>query len=189
MLDTLRLSFANFASRRAASSRRAERWHRVACAVAPRFVPSHQALVELLRARDARWEAHAVAQEAAERFPESADAWMLLGDAWQLVFRQQEALVAYEQALVFDERPDAALAAGAIYRRSGQFADAAARFARAYAAGGGAEALRQNAEALYQAGDDAAADQALSLWAMQVPDGPARLAQLRADLRAARRTS
>ncbi len=60
---------------------------------------------------------------------------------------------------------------------------AAARFARAYAAGGGAAALRANAGALFQAGDLRAADEALSLWATQVPDGLERLAGERAELR------
>jgi tetratricopeptide (TPR) repeat protein len=103
------------------------------------------------------------------------------------VYRQQEALAAYEQALVLAERPDAALAAGAIYQRFGQHADAAARFARAYAAGGGPEALRQNAEALFQAGDEAAAEQALTLWAAQVPEGMERLPGIRAEIKAGRR--
>src|SRR5207249_2305340 len=83
------------------------------------------------------------------RFPENPDAWMLLGEAWQMAFRQQDALVAYEQVLALEERPDAALAAGDLYRRAGRHAEAAARFARAYAAGGGAEALWLNAQALF----------------------------------------
>jgi len=112
---------------------------------------------------------------------------MLLGLGWQLVYRQQEALAAFEQALVLAERPDAALEAGAIYQRFGQHADAAERFARAYAAGGGPEALRQNAEALFHAGDEAAADQALTLWAGQVPEGMERLPEIRAELKARRR--
>ena len=66
-------------------------------------------------------------------------------------------------------------------------ADAAARFARAYAAGGGAEALWLNAQALFQAGDARAADEALHLWATQVPDGMARLSAARAELFAEKR--
>jgi tetratricopeptide (TPR) repeat protein len=88
---------------------------------------------------------------------------MLTGEAAELVFRQAEALTAYEQALAIEERADAALAAGALYARAGRHADAAARFARGYAAGGGPEALRQNAEALRRAGDASAADQAMKL--------------------------
>jgi tetratricopeptide (TPR) repeat protein len=189
MLNAVRLMIVGFASRRASSSspRGAVRWHRLACAVAPGFVPSYRALVELLREQENRWAARAVAQEAAERFPEDSDAWMLLGLGWQLVYRQQEALAAFEQALVLAERPDAALASGAIYQRFGQHADAATRFAQAYAAGGGPEALRQNAEALFHAGDEAAAEQALALWAAQVPEGMERLPQIRAALRAGRR--
>src|SRR5256885_2405947 len=99
---------------------------------------------------------------------------MLLGEAWQMVFRQQDALVAYEQVLTLEERPDAALAAGDVYRRAGRHADAAARFARAYAAGGGAEALWLNAQALFQAGDARAAPEAPPLLA---PPGPPRAAR------------
>ena len=100
-----------------------------------------------------------------------------------MAFRQREALVAYEQALALEERPDAAMAAGELYLRAGEPSNAAARFARAYAAGGGAAALRANAQALFQAGDIRAADEALSLWATQVPDGLERLAEVRAELR------
>lgn len=88
---------------------------------------------------------------------------MLAGEAAELVFRQTEALTAYEEALVLEERPDAGVAAGVLYSRAGQHADAAARFARAYAAGGGADALRQNAESLARAGDTAAAEAAMRL--------------------------
>lgn len=153
----------------------------------PTFIPSFGSLVERLRERDDRWEARALAQRAAERFPDNPDAWMLLGQAWLAVYRHQEALASFEQALVLDERPDAALAAGVIYRRSGQFPEAAARFARAYAAGGGPAALLQNAEALFEAGDVKAAEQALSLWAGQVPDGESQATAVRAKLGASRR--
>src|SRR3989442_748570 len=105
------------------------------------------------------------------RRPGTPDAWMLLGEASQMVFRQREALGAYEQALALEERADAAMAAGELYLRAGEPADAAARFARAYAAGGGAPALWSNAQALFQAGDTRAADEALSPWATHVPPG------------------
>src|SRR6266704_1734637 len=172
MLRSLRSALARFAVRRAAACqrdapKRAELWLRLGCAVAPTFAESHPALVRLRRAIEDRWGAVAAAQEAAQRFPANPDAWMLLGEAWQMVFRQQDALVAYEQVLTIEERPDAALAA---------------RFARAYAAGGGAEALWLNAQALFQAGDARAADEALHLWATQVPDGMARLSAARAEL-------
>lgn len=186
MLISLRRSLAGFAARRAARSETpggTARWHRLACALTPSLIPSFRLLTDLLRQRDDRWGARALAQQAAERFPEESEAWMLLGEAWLAVYRHQEALTAFEQALTLAERPDAALAAGEIFRRSGRYAEAAERFSRAYAAGGGPDALRQNAAALFQAGDDAAADQALSLWALQVPGGAGHLAAMRAELR------
>src|SRR5206468_2908220 len=45
-----------------------------------------------------------------------------------------------------------------------------------------AAALWLNAQALFQAGDVRAADEALHLWATQVPDGLSRLSQARAEL-------
>lgn len=186
MLTALRRSLATFAVRRAERSGApgsAARWHRVVCAVTPEFVPSYRMLADLLRQQNDRWGARDLAQRAAERFPGEADAWMLLGESWLGVYRHQEALTAFEQALALAERADAALAAGAILLRSGRSAEAAERFSRAYAAGGGPEALRQNAAALYQAGDDAAADQALSLWAQQVPDGAKQVAAVRAEMK------
>jgi len=68
-----------------------------------------------------------------------------------------------------------------LYRRAGRHADAAARFARAYAAGGGAEALWLNAQALFQAGDVRAATKRCTS-GTQVPDGLARLSEARAEL-------
>jgi tetratricopeptide (TPR) repeat protein len=186
VLTALRRSLAGLAARRAERSPalgRAARWHRLACALSPDFVPSYRALAGLLLQRSDRWGARALAQQAAERFPDESDAWMLLGEAWLAVYRHEEALTAFEQALTLAERPDAALAAGEILRRSGRYAEAAERFSRAYAAGGGPDALRQNAAALYQAGDAAAADQALALWAQQVPDGASQVAMLRAEMK------
>lgn len=194
MLRSLRSALARFTVRRAAACqryapKRADRWLRLGCALAPAFAEPYPALVRLRRAIEDRWGALAAAQEAAERFPASPDAWLLLGEACQMVFRQQEALHAYEEALALEERPDAALAAGDLYRRAGRHADAAARFARAYAAGGGAEALWLNAQELFLAGDVGAADEALHLWATQVPDGLERLSQARAELFATKRGS
>jgi tetratricopeptide (TPR) repeat protein len=186
VFTTLRRSLAGYAARRAARSETAggaARWHRLACDLTPSLIPSFRQLTDLLRQRDDRWGARDLAQQAAERFPGEAGAWMLLGEAWLAVYRHQEALTAFEQALALAERPDAALAAGEIYRRSGRYAEAAERFSRAYAAGGGPDALRQNAAALFQAGDEAAADQALSLWAQQVPGGAGQLAAMRTELR------
>src|SRR2546428_608205 len=48
----------------------------------------------------------------------------------------------------------------------------------------GATALWHNAQALYDGGDHGAADEALNLWATQVPDGHSRLPEARAELRA-----
>src|SRR5213592_4180005 len=187
MLRSLRSSLARFAVRRAAACqrfapKRAAFWLRLACGLTPVFADPYPALVRLRRATEDRWGAVAAARVGTERFPDNPDAWMLLGEAYQMVFRQKDALHAYEQALALEERPDAAVAAGDLYRRAGLLQEAAARFARAYAAGGGAEALWLNAQALFQAGDERAADEALHLWATQVPDGLARLSQARAEL-------
>jgi tetratricopeptide (TPR) repeat protein len=189
MLRALRAVLARFTVRRAAACqrhapRRAALWLRLGCVLAPGFAEPFPALVHLCRALEDRWGALAVAQGAVRRFDGNPDAWMLLGEACQMAFRQREALGAYEQALALEERPDAAMAAGDLYLRAGQPVEAAARFARAYAAGGGATALRSNAQALFQAGDIRAADEALTLWATQVPDGMERLADVRAELHA-----
>jgi tetratricopeptide (TPR) repeat protein len=194
MLRSLRSGLVRFTMRRAAASqraapKRADWWLRIGCAITPAFAECYTALVRLRRAIEDRWGALAAAQEAAERFPANPDAWMLLGEACQMVFRQQDALQAYEQALALEERADAALQAGDLYRRAGRHAEAAARFARAYAAGGGAEALRLNAQSLFQAGDLRAADEALHLWATLVPDGLERLSAARAELFAEKRGS
>src|SRR6267143_852831 len=162
MLRSFRAALGRFCARRAAAAQRD----------APQ------------RALEDRWGAVEAAREASVRFPDHADAWMLLGEALQMVFRQDEALGAFEQALALEERADAAMAAGTLYQRTGRFPEAAARFARAYAAGGGATALWHNAQALYDAGDHGAADEALNLWATQVPDGHSRLPEARAELRA-----
>jgi len=112
--------------------------------------------------------------------PKRADLWLQLGCALTPTFAESyTALVRLRRAI---EDRWGALAAGDRYRRAGRHADAAARFARAYAAGGGAEALWLNAQSLFQAGDVSAADQALHLWATQVPDGLARLSAARAEL-------
>jgi tetratricopeptide (TPR) repeat protein len=188
MLRSVRAALARFAVRRAAACqrhapRRAARWLRLGCWLSPVFAEPFPALVHLLRALEDRLAALAAAQTAVRRFSGNPDAWMLLGEACQMAFRQREALTAYEQAIAIEERPDACMAAGELYLRAGEPSHAAARFARAYAAGGGAAALRANAGALFQAGDVRAADEALSLWATQVPDGLERLAGERAELR------
>ena len=189
MSSSLRTAFARFAVRRAAANQRhaperADFWLRLGCAASPSFSEAHRALVHLRRAIDDRHGAVEAARDAAERFPRHPDAWMLLGDAYQMVFRQREALGAYEEALALEERADAAIAAGHLYRRAGRPAEAAARFARAYAAGGGPQCLWENAQSLYLAGDETAADSALDLWASVVPNGRDRLTNARAEMRA-----
>jgi len=193
MWRSLEAALANFAGRRAAACQRyapgrADWWLRLACSVTPTFAEPFRALVHLRRSRDDRLGAVAAAREAIDRFPENPDAWMLLGEAYEMAFRQPEALSAYERALSLEERADAALVAGVLYRRAGRPAEAAARFARAYAAGAGAEALWENAAALFAAGDERAAEEALTLWATQVPDGFERLTEARAAARAGRRS-
>src|SRR5437867_3860981 len=124
MWKRLRAALARFAVRRAAACQRhapqrAAAWLRLACSWTPGFGEPYVALVHLSRALQDRRGALATAQEATQRFPENPDAWMLLGDASQMVFRQREALGAYEQALALEERVDAAMAAGELYRRAG----------------------------------------------------------------------
>ncbi len=189
MIRSLRGALARFCVRRAAAAqrqapKRALGWLRLGCRLAPTYADTYPALVHLSRALEDRWGAVEAAREASIRFPDHTDAWMLLGEALQMVFRQDDALGAFEQALALEERADAAMSAGMLYQRMGRFPEAAARFARAYAAGAGATALWNNAQALNDAGDHAAADEALNLWATQVPDGHSRLSSARAELRA-----
>ena len=144
--------------------RAAERWLRFAAWVAPGFSAVHRDLVAWCRRRDDRLAALEVARRAARRFNGSSDAWMLLGEAYLAAFRPDDALVAFEQALSLEERPDAAMAAGDLYARRGDYVNAGARYARAYAAGGGADALKANAKALRASGDHHAAEEAIALW-------------------------
>lgn len=98
------------------------------------------------------------------RFAGSSDAWVALGEVCRAAYRTREALAAYEQALVIEERADAAFAAGLLFRQIGDHETAGARFARAYAAGAGPDALRENARALAATGDPAAAAEAIRMW-------------------------
>jgi tetratricopeptide (TPR) repeat protein len=141
-----------------------ERWLRRAAGLAPGFSFVHRDLVAARRRADDRLGALGVALRVSRRFPKSADAWVLLGEAYNGAFRPDEALVAFERALAIDERADAAIAAGELYARKGDYATAGARYARAYAAGGGPDALRANARVLRTAGDTAAAQQAQEMW-------------------------
>lgn len=142
----------------------AERWLRLAVRLAPRFSHVHRDLVAARRRQDDRLGALAIAQRVVKRFEHSADAWMLLGEAQLGAFRPADALVAFEQALNLEERPDAAMAAGDLHARLGDHVNAGARYARAYAAGGGPDALKANARALRAAGDAGAAEEAIALW-------------------------
>lgn len=145
-------------------SARAGRWLRLAAAVAPTFGEPHRALIATLQARGDPLAAVTRARAAAERFVTSIDALVALGHACATAYRTRDALWAFERALQLEERADAAMAAGTLYRRLGDHKTAGARFARAYAAGAGAEALRENAKALMAAGDPEAARQAIAMW-------------------------
>src|SRR5437667_387688 len=134
MFRSFRAALGRFCARRAAAAqrdapRRALAWLRLGCKFAPSFADTYPALVHLSRALDDRWGAVEAAREATVRFPDHADAWMLLGEALQMVFRQDEALGAFEQALALEERADAAMAAGTLYHRTAQFPEAPARVA------------------------------------------------------------
>lgn len=160
---------SRWAARRAAAlavrdGHAAERWLRRAAWLAPGFSLVHRDLVAARRRAGDRLGALEAARAVAERFPRSADALVLLGEAYNGAFRPEDALVAFERALVLEERADAAMAAGELYARKGDYATAGARYARAYAVGGGPDAIKANAKALHAAGDIAAARQAQELW-------------------------
>jgi len=142
----------------------ARRWLRLACLLDPDFGDAHRALLAAQQAAGDPLGGMALAERWAARFQDSPDAWVTLGGACAAAYRTREALVAYERALQIEERGDAALAAGHLYRRLGDPSTAGARFARAYAAGAGPDALKENARALLAAGDRAAAQQAIALW-------------------------
>jgi tetratricopeptide (TPR) repeat protein len=142
----------------------AERWLRVAARLAPEFGRAHRELVAARRRAGDRLGALAISLRVVRRHDHSAEAWILLGEAYAGAFRPDDAIQAYERALHLEERADAALAVGHLYARKGDVVTAGARFARAYAAGAGPEALRANAKALRAAGDIAAAQQAQQLW-------------------------
>ncbi len=142
----------------------AERWLRLAARLAPEYGSVHRDLVAARRRADDRLGAVEIARAVARRFDQSAEAWCLLGETLNGAFRPDEALVAFERALAIEERADAAMAAGDLYARKSDYATAGARYARAYAVGGGPDALKANAKALRAAGDIAAAQQAQDLW-------------------------
>lgn len=184
MRAALARAVVRFAARvRDRAPARADRWLRLAAALAPAYGEPHAALVELRHAQSDRPGALTAARAAVARFPENPDAWMRLGAAARFAYRVDEALSAYERVIAIEERADALLAAGELYERAERYADAAARFARAYAAAGDAALLRRNAMALFRAGDERAADEALALWATLVPGGLERLPEERVLLR------
>jgi tetratricopeptide (TPR) repeat protein len=169
IIDSARQSLSRSAAGRATrlETRRpkaAERWLRVSSWLAPHFDFVHRDLCAHFHRLDDRLAALAVAQGAVKRFGSSADAWMLLAECSLAAFRPRDALMAYENVLVIEERADAALAAGELYARFGDHATAGARYARAYAAGAGPKALLLNARQLQQTGDEKAAVQARTLW-------------------------
>jgi Flp pilus assembly protein TadD len=148
----------------AAHPARAARWLRLACGVAPRFGEPHRALLTLMGKQGDPIGAMERARRWTTKFEQSSDAWVALGVACRAAFRTRDAVVAYERALQLEERADAAMAAGQLYRMQSDHVTAGARFARAYAAGAGPDALRENARALNAAGDHAAAAEAVRLW-------------------------
>jgi tetratricopeptide (TPR) repeat protein len=166
-LARLRAALAASALRRArrheADAGRTLRWLRLACLLAPQFGEAHRLLVARTTATDPM-KGMAEARRWTTRFEPDSDAWVTLGTACRAAYRTRDALVAFERALQLDERPDAAFAAGLLYRMLQDHATAGARFARAYAAGGGSEALRENARTLKATGDEAAAQEAIRLW-------------------------
>jgi len=164
-----RAAASRWAARRAArltpaQPAAAERWLRVAARLAPDFSAAHRELVAARRRAADRLGAVAVAQRVVRRFGDSPQAWILLGEACVGAFRPDDAIQAYEQALHIEERADAAMAVGDLYALKGDRVTAGARYARAYAAGAGPDALKANAKVLRAAGDVAAAEQAQALW-------------------------
>jgi tetratricopeptide (TPR) repeat protein len=160
----------------------ADRLLRWALRLEPQLADAAPALVRLRRAAADRLGAVAAARSATVRFPESADAWFLLGEASEGAFKRKEAMDAYARALGQAERADAAFRTGSLLRRESRYADAAAMFARAFAAGAGPEALYENAAALWHAGDTEQALRALEMWGTHFADGPARVADARREL-------
>lgn len=169
MLGNVLERLSDAAARRAArlevrNHRAAERWLRMAVALAPRFTHVHRDAVAACRRADDRLGAVALAERFVRRFNSTAEAWILLGEACVGAFRPNDALRAYERALQLEERADAAMAAGDLYALRGDHVNAGARYARAFAAGGGPDALKANARALKAAGDHKAAEHAIALW-------------------------
>jgi tetratricopeptide (TPR) repeat protein len=165
--QSFRQAVFRYAANRAAritNPRKAARWLRLACRTAPRFDRVHRDLIAYYRTTGDRLAAVAAAHETVTRFGEVPDAWMLLGECYQAAYRPRDALAAFEEVLVIEERADAAMAAGEAYSQAGDHVTAGARYARAYAAGAGPRALLLNALELEAAGDAKAAAEARTLW-------------------------
>ena len=160
----------------------ADRLLRWALRLEPQMGDAAPTLVALRRVGGDRLGALDAARAASARFPQAADAWFLLGEAYQGAFKVKEAMDAFARALGLAERADAALRIGLLLRRESRHADAAAMFARAFAAGAGPEALYENAASLWHAGDTEQALRALEMWGTHFVDGPARVADARRDL-------
>ena len=167
----MRSVLAGWALRRARHTDGAatDRWLARSARWSPGYSHAHAELQRRLLAKGNHATALREAQDANRRFPGNGDAWVLLGEAYRAMYRTKDALVAFEQALVLEERADAAMAAGAAYRQLGDPVNAGARFARAYAAGAGPDALKANAEMLRRAGDTAAAEAAEARWREEAP--------------------
>jgi tetratricopeptide (TPR) repeat protein len=160
----------------------ADRLLRWALRLEPQLGAAAPTLVALRRIRGDRLGALDAARTATARFPQAADAWFLLGEACQGAFKMKEAMDAFARALGLTERADAALRIGFLLRRESRHADAAAMFARGFAAGAGPEALYENAASLWHAGDTEQALRALEMWGTHFVDGPARIADARREL-------
>lgn len=160
----------------------ADRLLRLALRTEPEMADAASALVALRRARGDRLAAQAAARRATELFPRASDAWYLLAEAHQGAFKMREAVEAFERSLDLRERADAAFRIGLLLRRESRHAEAAAMFARAFAAGGEPEALYENAVSLWGAGDREQSLRALEMWGTHFVDGPARVADARREL-------
>jgi len=186
-LARLRAGFARALVRAARSRERrnpplADRFLLLALRTEPTLGDAAGALVAARRARGDRLAAVDAARFATARFPQASDAWFLLGEALQGAFRMKEAEDAFARALGLAERADAAFRIGVLLRRESRHPEAAGMFARAFAAGGGPEALYENAASLWSAGDAEQALRALEMWGTHFADGPARVAEARREL-------
>jgi len=160
----------------------ADRLLLIALRAEPEMGEAAPVLAAARRARGDRLAALEAARLATRRFPLASDAWFLFAETNEAAFRMKEAADAYARALGLRERADAAYRIGLLLRRDARHADAAAMFARAFAAGAEPDALYENAVSLWQAGDTEQALRALELWGTNFVDGPARVDEARRRL-------